>query len=186
MQNTIVKEFENNPNVVTRVFNEGDTRYETWDWVQVFWSNYYMRQPHIYDSDGSVGQYYDMGTSADKGIPFGRGFIIDQSGYVVLPFFGHNPQMAIEKTYELTGATSNAAPLTPLIDSHFAAQLDTPQRRYLINGRRMGNSFHMANQSSANTARSIFILQTDANSVMPRIILNGTTHQRRGLGVYLE
>ena len=35
------------------------------------------------------------------GLPFGRGFIIDQDGRVDRPYFGHQPQAAIARLIEL-------------------------------------------------------------------------------------
>jgi hypothetical protein len=76
--------------------------------VQEFWDNFYLRGQVIWDSTGQVSRqlYEQPGT----GLPFGRGFIIDQTGRVALPYFGHQPQMAIAKIHELLAATSVARP----------------------------------------------------------------------------
>ncbi len=109
MQNTIVKEFEGNPNVVTAVFEQGGSHGETGDWVQVFWDNYFLRGGLLWDATGTTagGVYGQPNTY----LPFGRGFIIDQEGRVALPYFGHQPQMAIAKIYELLGATDAVEPV---------------------------------------------------------------------------
>ncbi len=108
MQNSIVKEFEGNPNVVTAVFEQGGSHGETGDWVQVFWSNYYLRGGLLWDATGTTaGGVYGQ---PDTHLPFGRGFIIDQEGIVDLPYFGHQPQMAITRIYELLGTTDTVEP----------------------------------------------------------------------------
>jgi len=99
MQNTIIKEFEGNPNVVTAVFQEGGRQNETYDWARTFWSNYYLRGTVIWDQSGSVGQANYL--HPRTGLPFGRGFIIDQNGDVALPTFGHNPKLVTQTIYSL-------------------------------------------------------------------------------------
>jgi hypothetical protein len=103
MQNTIVKEFENNPDVVTFVYNQGGIFGETRDWLETFWENYYLRGAVVFDETGftAVTDYGQPMTD----LPFSRGFIIDQDGKVALPYFGHHPKMVIEKIYELLGTT---------------------------------------------------------------------------------
>jgi len=101
MQNTIVKEFENNPNVVTFIYDQGGLRGETLEWCKTMWSNYFLRGQVVFEADGSIAtRYYKQ---PNTGLPFGRGFIIDQNGKVALPYFGHDPQMVIAKIYELLG-----------------------------------------------------------------------------------
>jgi len=99
MQNTIIKEFEGNSNVVTAVFQEGGRQNETYDWTRTFWGNYYLRGTVIWDESGSVGQgnYLHPRT----GLPFGRGFIIDPNGDVAVPTFGHNPKFVTRTIYSL-------------------------------------------------------------------------------------
>ena len=41
----------------------------------------------------------------NTGLPFGRGFIIDQNGKVAYPYFGYYPKIVIEKIYELLNTT---------------------------------------------------------------------------------
>ena len=94
MQNTIIKEFAGNPNVVTAAYHEGGRNGETTAWAEVYWSNYYLRDLVIWDETGAVGQAHY--TQPDTGLPFGRGFIIGRDGRVVLPYFGHNPQLVVE------------------------------------------------------------------------------------------
>lgn len=100
MQNTIVKEFIENPQVAVHVMNENQYERDPLEWVQTWTSNFYQRGPMLYDADGTVGgetfSQPDIG-----GMPFGRGFIIDQEGKVAKAFFGHKPQMAIATIYDL-------------------------------------------------------------------------------------
>jgi len=96
-----VKEFQNNPSVVVALFNEGGRLGETRDWLETFWNNYFLRGSVIFDENGGVGQLYSQ---PGIGIPFGRGFIIDQEGNVALPYFSHRPSFAIEKIYDLLGS----------------------------------------------------------------------------------
>jgi hypothetical protein len=104
MQNSIVKEFADNPRVVVAVYDEGGRLGETREWLEIFWSNYFLRGGVIFDEDGTVsrGAYGQPAT----GLPFGRGFIIDQDLRVALPYFGHQPAMVIEKIHELLGTTT--------------------------------------------------------------------------------
>jgi hypothetical protein len=103
MQNTIVKEFEGNPDVVTLLFNEGVVLDETYSWMKTFWDNVYLRGTVVHDSLWAYsGEYRQPNTN----LPFGRGFIIDRDGTVALPFFGHKPQLAIDAIYALLEGTS--------------------------------------------------------------------------------
>jgi hypothetical protein len=103
MQNTIVKEFAGHPSVVTAILDQGGSPGETLAWLQTYWSNYYLRGSVLFDNSGTVGNQYDQ---PNTGLPFGRGFIIDPDGNVDLPYFGHNPQMVIERIYELLGTSA--------------------------------------------------------------------------------
>lgn len=114
MQNTIIEEFENHPGVVAAVFEEGGKNGETLDWARTFWASYYLRDFAIWDPDGSVGQHYRM---PQTGLPFGRGFVIDQQGNVALPHFGHDPAGVIETIYELLGCTEPEVYCTAKITS---------------------------------------------------------------------
>ena len=40
MQNTVVKEFENHPEVTVAIFNEGGEQNETREWLETRWDNY--------------------------------------------------------------------------------------------------------------------------------------------------
>ncbi|MCF8380110.1 MAG: T9SS type A sorting domain-containing protein [Bacteroidales bacterium] len=100
MQNTIVKEFADNPNVETYVMNENQFDRDPLDWVKTWTSRFYQRGPMLYDADGTVGGGIFSQPNVG-GMPFGRGFIIDQEGKVAKAFFGHQPQMAIETIYSL-------------------------------------------------------------------------------------
>lgn len=100
MQNTIVKEFADNPKVETYVIAENQYDRDPLDWVKTWTSRFYQRGPMLYDADGTVGG--DIFSQPNiGGMPFGRGFIIDQEGKVAKAFFGHQPQMAIETIYSL-------------------------------------------------------------------------------------
>ena len=99
MQNTIVKEFEDNPNVLMAVFNRADAEGETSAWLQTFWDNYYLRGSILFAADdGIVDEQYEQ---PETGLPFGRGFIIAPDGTVDTPYFGHNPQFVIDRINEL-------------------------------------------------------------------------------------
>jgi hypothetical protein len=103
MQNTIVKEFEDNPEVVTVLLNSGGHYKETLSWMFTLWDNYYLRGPVMHDSTASASTYY---TQPGTGLPFGRNFIIDRDGTIVTPYFGHSPKLAINTIYELLGTSS--------------------------------------------------------------------------------
>jgi len=58
-----------------------------------------MEEPFtLSDQMGLTAMHYEQ---PQTGLPFGRGFIIDQTGHVALPYFGHQPDMVIAKIYEL-------------------------------------------------------------------------------------
>ena len=100
MQNTIIKEFANNPLVETFVLNENQQERDNLDWIKTWTNRFYQRGPMLYDSDGTVGG--DILSQPKVGnMPFGRGFIIDQDGKVAKAFFGHQPQMVISTIYDL-------------------------------------------------------------------------------------
>lgn len=102
MQNTIIKAFENHPEVVVAVYNEGGMMRETRDWCETFWDNFFLRGSVIFEETGDFSKtvYQQPQTQ----LPFGRGFIIDRDGMVAMPYFSHKPRMAIDKIYELLNA----------------------------------------------------------------------------------
>ena len=106
MQNTIVKEFENNPDVVMVVFDEGGRLGETEAWFHEFWGHYFLRGAAVYDPEGLVSRTF-LGQPS-TGLPFGRGFIVDQEGRVVLPYFGHQPQKVIRAIRSLLPPSERA------------------------------------------------------------------------------
>jgi len=108
MENTIVREFMGNPSVVTVLFNQGGSQGETLSWLQTFWDNYYLRGQVLFDETGQIGagEYGQPST----GLPFGRGFIIDADGRVDWPYFGHQPDAAIARIYELLGVVDAGEP----------------------------------------------------------------------------
>ena len=114
MQNTVIREFQDHPDVVTAVYHEGGRLGETGDWMRTFWDNYYLRDKVIWDASGSVGQpnYKQPAT----GLPFGRGFIIGRDGKVVLPYFGHRPEFVIETIRSLLAFTRGDANADGTVD----------------------------------------------------------------------
>jgi thiol-disulfide isomerase/thioredoxin len=107
MQNTIIKEFIDNPEVETYVLNENQKDRDPEDWVKLWTSQYYQRAPMLYDADGTVGSTIFSQPSIGN-MPFGRGFIIDQDGKVAKTFFGHQPQMVISTIYDLLNTTETS------------------------------------------------------------------------------
>lgn len=103
MQNTIVKEFADNPDVVTFIYDQGGQRGETKEWCEKMWSNYFLRGSVVFEASGQIAAAHYK--QPNTGLPFGRGFIIDRDGKISLPYFGHDPQMVINKIYELLGKT---------------------------------------------------------------------------------
>lgn len=101
----MVREFKNNPNVVAVSYNEGGRFGEDQEWLETFWSNYYLRGSVLFDATGDNSrQKYDQ---PNTGLPVGRGFIIDQEGNVAMPYFGHQPDHVIQTIYALLGGTTN-------------------------------------------------------------------------------
>lgn len=100
MQNTIIKEFQGNPNVETFVINEVVSERDAIDWVKTWASHWYQRGPMLYDKTGDVGSTIFKQLNVGN-MPFGRGMIINQEGKVEKAFFGHQPQMVIETIYKL-------------------------------------------------------------------------------------
>lgn len=58
MQNTIVAAFEDNPDVVMVVYDEGGRNGETAEWFRSFWEHVYLRGSAVFDSDGQVSQLF--------------------------------------------------------------------------------------------------------------------------------
>ena len=105
MQNTIIKEFENNPDVSTILINADDL-HESLEWAELLWSKYYMRQPIIWEDDGTFFSFMQdtvelLYGALLNGLPFGRAYIIDGDGIVVYSTYGYNPGDAIEKIYRV-------------------------------------------------------------------------------------
>jgi hypothetical protein len=101
MQNSVIREFVNNPCAEAVVMQQGDPGWEAWEWAVFYWSNHYLRYKNIFDDGGSVARNGFAQPGID--LPFGRHFIIDQQGIVVQPFFGHDPRLAIHTIYDLYG-----------------------------------------------------------------------------------
>ena len=101
MQNTIIKEFADDDRVFVAVYNEAGSHGETRAWTETVWSRFYLRGSVIFDATGSNSQdYYNQPST---GLPFGRVFIIDQSGNIVKPMFGYAPASVIATIHELLG-----------------------------------------------------------------------------------
>jgi len=109
MQNTIVKEFADDPRVVALVLDQGGEHGETLDWMRTWWDNVYLRGGVLWDADGAVGRLYAQPAT---GLPFGRGFIIDQHGVVDTPYFGHDPALVIARIRQLLGEEPRCRPST--------------------------------------------------------------------------
>jgi len=100
MQNTIIKEFQDNPQVETYVINEVFSERDAFDWIKTWTSHWYQRAPMLYDATGDVGSGIFKQMSVGN-MPFGRGMIINQEGKVESVLFGHQPQVVIETIYKL-------------------------------------------------------------------------------------
>lgn len=104
MQNSIVKEFENHPEVVVLPVNQGGL-FRGWDfgenqdWFFTAWSNYYLRGAVMFDAEGDTAR--DVFAQPMSGLPFGRGYIVDKSGTVADVFFCHRPEWSVERIYGL-------------------------------------------------------------------------------------
>lgn len=92
IQNSIVKEFENEPRVVTPIMNQGEPP----DELSRFWRNIYLRGQMVLDPDQSVadGLYEQPRTW----LPFSCAWVIGPDQTVVAPIFGHQPQRVIDTT----------------------------------------------------------------------------------------
>ncbi|MBU0508606.1 hypothetical protein KKH27_07215 [bacterium] len=95
----MIKEFENNPNVVAVMYNEGGRNGETRAWTETVWNNFYLRGGLIFDELGNNGRL--IYNQPNTGLPFGRFFIIDPEGNIALPYFGHDAKKAIGTIYSL-------------------------------------------------------------------------------------
>ena len=103
MQNTIIRTFENDPNVVAAAFNDGESLATN----QTFWTNYFLRDFLLMDPmQQATGNYKQPST----GLPFGRGFIVAPDGTVALPYFGHQPDMAIRSLQAFQGGGLSVTP----------------------------------------------------------------------------
>jgi thiol-disulfide isomerase/thioredoxin len=116
MQNTIVKEFADNPNVETYVICENQYDRDPLDWLKTWTSRFYQRGPMLYDADGTIGGEIFSQPNIG-GMPFGRGFIIDREGNVAKAFFGHKPQMVIQTIYSLLENDTTSTSIKMIEDS---------------------------------------------------------------------
>jgi len=99
MQNSIIKEFENNPDVVAAVYEQGGQNGETRQWVETLWSNFHLRGGIIWDASGTNGK--NTYAQPDTGLPFGRSYVIDQQGNIAAATFGYDPSSVIQTIYSL-------------------------------------------------------------------------------------
>ena len=67
--------------------------------LETFWRNVYLRGQMIFDPDGRIAR--DAYGQPNTGLPFGRSFVIGPDQRVVLPQFGHDPDLVIDTIYEL-------------------------------------------------------------------------------------
>jgi len=116
----VIREFQDDPRVVTLPFQEGGRMQEELPWVKTFWENYYLREDVIFDTDGSSGKFYQQ---PQTGLPFGRGFIIDRQGKVALPYFGYDSRLAIETIYSLLASIRGDANGDGALDISDALQI---------------------------------------------------------------
>lgn len=107
MQNTVIREFDTNPDVVTFLLDQGGSNGETREWLEIFWENYHLRGGVVFDAEGAIGSLYGQ---PNTGLPFGRGLIVDRDGSLALPYFGHQPTLAIETIHWLLGSAGAAEP----------------------------------------------------------------------------
>lgn len=121
MQHGVVKEFENDSSVVTAVFNEGGRFNEDAQWLQIFWAGHYLRGSLFWDPNAGAGANYKQPST---GLPFGRGFLIDQQGKVALPYFGHRPRMVIQSIKALKGGGLSLTPSATTLSAAAGGPLD--------------------------------------------------------------
>lgn len=120
MQNSIIREFENNSDVVAVILNQGNGGGESAEWLQLLWSQYFLRGGILFDETGTTSlDFYDVPQS---GLPFGKNFIIDQDGNVASANFGYNPKLAIDTIYDLLGTQTDVSKNEATIPLEF--QLD--------------------------------------------------------------
>ena len=107
MQNSVIKEFQGNPNVVAAIYDEGGARGETRSWLETVWTNFHLRGKIIWDEAGANSR--NNYNQPNTGLPFGRWYVIDQAGKIVLASFGYDPDLAIRTIRELLDRPSLGA-----------------------------------------------------------------------------
>jgi len=75
--------------VVAAPFNDG----ESVSHLQTYYTNFFLRDFLIMDPSKQASPNYGQ---PSIGIPMARAFIIDPQGKVALPYFGHQPQLAVK------------------------------------------------------------------------------------------
>ncbi|MCP3902300.1 MAG: hypothetical protein GY715_01580 [Planctomycetes bacterium] len=81
--------------MVTAVMSQNEPRQQ----LETFWRNVYLRGQMLFDPTGYIAR--DEYFSPPTGLPFSRAFIIGPDQTIELPFFSHNPDLAIDTIYEL-------------------------------------------------------------------------------------
>jgi hypothetical protein len=86
--------------VVVAPFNDG----ESVSHLNTYWTNFFLRDFLIMDPSKQSSPQYGQ---PSIGIPMARAFIIDPQGKVALPYFGHQPQLAIRslRAFQRQGLT---------------------------------------------------------------------------------
>jgi hypothetical protein len=101
MQTSLIRQFVNNDCVEALTYQQGNASTEEYDWAVLYWENHFLRYRNIFDAEGRTGNR--TFAQPQIGIPFGRHFVVDQNGEVVLPFFGHDPLLAQQTIYNAYG-----------------------------------------------------------------------------------
>ncbi|MFH1573609.1 MAG: hypothetical protein ABIG68_06465, partial [Acidobacteriota bacterium] len=89
----------------------------------------------LFEESGQVSRgSYDQ---PDTGLPFGRGFIIDQQGRIAVPYFGHQPEAAVAAVYALLGGS---APEPGISIPHLTGGVDSWRDVLSVDNLGMGNA----------------------------------------------
>ena len=161
IQNSVIKEFENNPDVVVAIYNEGGAHGETRSWLETVWSNYYLRGKIIWDSTGanSKNNYNQPNT----GLPFGRSYIIDQQGNIALAIFGYDPGLVIRTIYELV----DKPPIGSLRNLADGTEARLPGRVVTAGSSQIGGAFYL---EESNRSAGIRVQWPVSPAVQPGVL----------------
>ena len=122
MQTSIVRQFVNNPCVEAVTYQQGNANSEEYDWAVLYWENHFLRYRNIYEDSGRTGG--QTFAQPQIGIPFGRHFVIDPQGDVVLPFFGHNPEFGLKTIFDAYGGDCDGDSLHDAWEGEHFGDLD--------------------------------------------------------------